>query len=260
VNALHPIFAALIFLCGTCLPVSVAAQDVRFAAQISTTYDVGDSFAAAGHRIYVAEDDGGAVEIQSLQNPTPPVAVLRTEYDRGGDDIAVDGHNLYVAEDNGGRVEIYDLARGGSPVDAFTTTFDTGDALAASLGLVFVAEDDGGWVEVYGRDAAGWRVVDGFQTHYDRGDDVAAANVAFLVAEDDGGLVEVYRGRVGQQNKVVRWEPKGNFGTTAFDRGDGLGAYILSRDGGLDLVICVAEDDGGQVECTIRNYSSWLRF
>ncbi|NIN00732.1 MAG: hypothetical protein GTO24_22400 [candidate division Zixibacteria bacterium] len=253
-------FAFVILMGWACDEPRALAQDPRFAVHIPTTYDIGDSFAAEAHRVYVAEDNGGWIEVRSVQKPDPPIAILRTGYDRGGDDIAVDDPYLYVAEDNGGRVEVHDLMQGGSLVDAFMTTFDRGDALAASMGLVFVAEDDGGLVEAYGHTPAGWQVVDRFVTSYDSGDDVAATNVAFLVAEDDGGLIEVHRGRVGQQNRIVSWEPKGNFGRTTFDRGDGLGAYILSRQDGLDLVLCVAEDNGGRVECTTRNYSSWLRF
>jgi hypothetical protein len=93
-----------------------------------------------------------------------------------------------------------------------------------------------------------------------KGNALVASMGMVFVAEDDGGLIEVYRGRAGQQNKIVHWESNDNFGKTHFDRGDGLGVHILSRQSGLDLVVCVVEDDGGLVECTTRDYSSWLRF
>jgi len=235
--------------------------DPSFAAHIATTYDVGDAFAASGHRVYVAEDDGGWIEVRSVQDPARPIVGFRTGYDRG-DDIAVDGRYLYVAEDDGGRIDVHDLEQGGRLVETFTTSFDRGDALAAALNLVFVVEDDGGWVEVYARGPGGWGAVVGlrFRTSYERGDDVAAANVAFLVAKHDGGLIEVTRARIGENNKIAGWQPKGHFGRTTFDRGDGFGAYVLQGRDRVDLVLCVAEDDGGTVECTTRDYSSWLRF
>jgi hypothetical protein len=219
---------------------------------LSTTYDRGDSVAALGDRFFVAEDNGGRVDVYSISQRVR-VGQVSTGYDRGGDRIAVGpgtaaGLRLFVAEDDGGWVDVLEENQGWAMSQRFRTSFDRRDGLAAANNLVFVAEDDGGLVEVYDVSQGG-ALVGQFSTSYDRGDDVAAASFLFLVAEDDGGLVEVY-------NSVREWRKMGQL-NTGYDRRDGLAAYILGYDGGL-LVVCVAEDDGGQVECSEHKLDQFI--
>ncbi len=223
-------------------------SSAAMAADVATTFDVGDDFAASGNRVFVAEDNGGVIEMHLVSEPHRAPYRIGSGYDEGGDRIAADGDLLFVAEDNGGRVEYFNLRTGGYwQVLLERSDFDVGDGLAAGQGLLYVAEDNGGLVRTY-EIATGlpgrW-----FETSYDSGDRVAAAGPLFLVAEDNGGTIEVYNAL--QDWSVPRAVPSG------FDRDDGLGAYILGIDG-LQLVICVAEDNGGHVRCDAHDMGQFL--
>lgn len=209
---------------------------------VITNYDRGDSVAAFGDWIFVAEDDGGTVEVHSISNGGVVVAKISTNYDWGGDKIAADSDRLYVAEDDGGWIDVYariytDKGQGWRWASRFQIkNFDKGDGLAADNGLVYVAEDDGGIVEVYDASRNG-TFIERFRTTYDKGDSVAAVGSLFFVAEDDGGIVTVYRKRQGTRTRVgeiVSGYSGGGGG------GMGFAVYMLGSGNSQTLGVCVA--------------------